>query len=83
MAAVQLAVVPVLIHFPSQDDDVTLVELEVARLFALVAVECLAAGELRDILQKTKQTTIHQQPMKKQRRGIYGKNIYSHIRRNR
>lgn len=56
MAAVQLSVVPVLVHFPSQDDDVTLVELEVTGLFALVAVERLAAGQLRDVLHRTEQT---------------------------
>lgn len=58
VAAVQLSMVPVLVHFPSQDDDVTLVELEVAGLFALIAVERLAAGQLRDVLQTTKQTKI-------------------------
>lgn len=65
MAAVQLAVVPVLVHLPSQDDDVTLVELEVTGLFALVAVQRLAAGQLRDVLQRTTQTIVtsenHQQ----------------------
>lgn len=58
VAAVQLAVVPVLVHLPSQDDDVTLVELEVTGLFALVAVQRLAAGQLRDVLQRTTQTIV-------------------------
>lgn len=42
MTSIQLPVIPVLIHLPSQNDDVTLVELQVARLFALVAVKCFA-----------------------------------------
>lgn len=51
MAAVELAVVPVVVHFASQDDDVTLGELEVARFFALVRVEGFAAGQRRDVLE--------------------------------
>lgn len=51
VAAVELAVVPVVVHFASQDDDVTLGELEVARFFALVRVEGLAAGQRRDVLE--------------------------------
>lgn len=50
MAAVQLPMVPVLVHLAAQNDDVTLVELEVARLLALVAVESFPAGQLGDIL---------------------------------
>lgn len=51
VAAVELAVVPVVVHFASQDDDVTLGELEVARLFAFVRVEGFAAGQRRDVLE--------------------------------
>lgn len=68
VAAIQLSMVPVLIHFPSQDDDVTLVELEVAGLFALVAVERLTTGQLRDVLQRTQQN--NHRPMRKKNTGI-------------
>lgn len=51
VAAVELAVVPVVVHFASQDDDVTLGELEVARLFPLVRVEGFAAGQRWDVLE--------------------------------
>lgn len=51
VAAVELAVVPVIVYLASQDDDVTLGKLEVARLFSLVGVEGLAAGQGRDALE--------------------------------
>lgn len=56
VAAVQLAVVPVVVHFASQDDDVTLGELQVARLFALVGVEGFAAGQCWDVLGGGRET---------------------------
>lgn len=41
-----LPVVPVLVHLPAQDDDVTLAELEVSWFLAIVVVERLGTGEL-------------------------------------
>lgn len=51
VATVQLPVVPVVVHLASQDDDVTLGELQIARLLALVRVERFAARQRRDILK--------------------------------
>lgn len=56
VAAVELAVVPVVVHFASQDDDVTLGELQVARLFAFVRVEGFAAWQRRDVLEVSEET---------------------------
>lgn len=56
VAAVELAVVPVVVHFASQDDDVTLGELQVAWLFAFVRVEGFAAGQRRDVLEGSEET---------------------------
>ena len=50
VAAVELAVVPVVVHLASQDDDVALGELQVAGLLALVGVEGLAARQRRNVL---------------------------------
>ncbi len=47
-----LPVVPVLVHLPAQDDDVTLAELKVSWFFAIVVVECLGTGELWYTLQR-------------------------------
>lgn len=47
-----LPVVPVLVHLPAQDDNVTLAELEVSWFLAIVVVERLGTGELRYTLQK-------------------------------
>lgn len=41
-----LSVVPILIHLASQDDDVTLTELEVPRFLAVVVVQGLGTGQL-------------------------------------
>lgn len=46
MSALQLPMVPVLVHLAPQDDDVPFVELEVTRFFSLIAVEGLAIGKL-------------------------------------
>lgn len=51
VAAVQLPVVPVLIHLAAQDDDVALVEFEVTWLLPFVAVQGLPTGQLRNILE--------------------------------
>lgn len=51
LCAVQLAMVPLFIHLAPQDDDVPLVELEVAGFLPLVAVEGLAIGKQAGILQ--------------------------------
>ena len=54
---IELPVVPVLIHLPSQDDDVPLVKLEVPGLFSLISVESFAIRKLRNTLGK--QNTKH------------------------
>lgn len=46
------AVVPVLVHLPAQDDDITLAEFEVARFLAIVVVQGLGARELGYSLQR-------------------------------
>lgn len=51
VAPVQLAVVPVVVHLASQDDDVTLGKLEVPRFLAFVRVECLPTRQRWDVLQ--------------------------------
>lgn len=58
VAAVQLSVVPVLVHLAAQDDDVTLVELEVTRFLALVAVESFPTRQLGNILERQKKKTM-------------------------
>lgn len=45
-----LPVVPVLVHLPAQDDDVTLAKLEISWFLAIVVVECLGTWELGDSL---------------------------------
>lgn len=55
VATVELAVVPVIVHLASQDDDVALGKLEVTWFFPLVGVEGFAAGQGRDILQNRAQ----------------------------
>lgn len=42
MTTIELAVVPVVIHLASQDDDVTFGKLEVARFLALIRIEGFA-----------------------------------------
>lgn len=51
MATVELAMVPVVIHFATQDDDVTLGKLEVTWFFSFVRVEGFTARQRRDILK--------------------------------
>lgn len=41
-----LAMVPVLVHLPAQDDDVTLAELEVSGFLAVIVVERFGTWEL-------------------------------------
>ena len=53
MVTVQLAMVPVVVHFASQDDDVTFGELQVARFLPLVGVESLATRQSWNILEHT------------------------------
>lgn len=52
VVAIELPVVPVLVHLAPQDDDVPLVELEVSRLFSLICVQGFAIGKLRNTLGK-------------------------------
>lgn len=54
VVAIELPVVPVLIHLPPQDDDVPFVKLEVAGLFSLIRIESFAVGKLRSTLEKNK-----------------------------
>lgn len=51
MDSTHLPVVPVLVHLPAQNDDVTFAELEVSWFLAIIVVECLCAGELRYTLE--------------------------------
>ena len=53
VATAELAVVPVVVHLASQDDDVALGKLEVAWFFSLVGVEGLPARQRRDVLKNT------------------------------
>lgn len=53
MATVELAMVPVVIDFASQDDDVTLGKLEVTRFFSFVGVEGFTTRQRWDILKHT------------------------------
>lgn len=46
MRALQLALVPILVNFAPQDDDIPFVELEVTGFFPLIAVEGLGIGKL-------------------------------------
>ena len=41
-----LSMVPILIHLASEDDNVTLIELEVPRFLAIVVVQGLGTGQL-------------------------------------
>lgn len=59
VSPMQLPMVPVLIHSAPQNDDVALAELEVARFFPLVTVECLPIGKLGESL-KAKQHHVTQ-----------------------
>lgn len=51
MTTVELAVVPVVVHLASQDDDVTLGKLEIAWFFAFVGIEGFPARQRWDILK--------------------------------
>lgn len=51
MDSTHLPVVPVLVHLPAQDDNVTLAELEVSRFLAIVVVEGFGTRELGYTLQ--------------------------------
>lgn len=51
MSSTHLPMVPVLIHLPAQDDNVTLAKLEVSRFLAIIIVESLGTGELGYTLQ--------------------------------
>lgn len=51
MDSTHLAVVPVLVHLPAQDDNITLAELKVTWFLAIVVVERLGTRELRYTLQ--------------------------------
>lgn len=51
MASVELAMIPVVIHLASQDDDVTLGKLEIARFFSLVGIEGFTARQRWDVLK--------------------------------
>lgn len=53
----QLPVEPVLVHPAPQDDDITLVELEVTRFFPFVTVESFAVGKLGRILKAKHNTS--------------------------
>lgn len=53
MATVELAMVPVVVHLASQDDDVTLGKLEIAWFFSFVGVEGFTARQCWDILKNT------------------------------
>lgn len=46
MNSAHLPVVPVLVHLPAQDDNVTLAKFEVSRFLAIIIVECLGTREL-------------------------------------
>lgn len=59
MAAVELAVVPVVIHLASQDDDVTLGKLEIAWFFSFVGVEGFTARQRWYILKNRNITNIY------------------------
>ena len=52
MDSTHLPVVPVLVHLPAQDDDVTLAELEVSWFLAVIVVERLCTRELGYTLQR-------------------------------
>lgn len=51
MDSTHLPVEPVLIHLATQDDDVTLAELEVSRFLAIIVVEGFCTRELGYTLQ--------------------------------
>lgn len=53
MATIELAMVPVVIYFASQDDDVTFGKLEIAWFLAFVGVEGFTARQSWDILKNT------------------------------
>lgn len=54
-----LAVVPVLVHLPAQDDDVALAELEVSGFLAVVVVERFGTRELRYTLKAERSRRKH------------------------
>lgn len=49
--ATHLAVIPVLIHLPPKNNNVTLAKLEVSWFLAIIVVERFGTGELRDTLK--------------------------------
>lgn len=51
MATVELAMVPVIVHLASQDDDVTLGKLEIAWFFSLIGIQGFPTRESRNILK--------------------------------
>lgn len=53
MATIELAMVPIVIHFASQDDDVTLGKLEVAWFLAFIGVDGFTTRQRWDILKNT------------------------------
>lgn len=59
MNSAHLPVVPVLIHLPAQDDNVTLAELEVSWFLAIIVVECLGTRELGYTLQTEIESKTH------------------------
>lgn len=61
MHAAHLAVVPVLVHLPPQDDEVALAEFEVAGLLAVVVVKRLGTGELRHALGAAERSGVNTQ----------------------
>lgn len=56
MDSTHLPMVPVLIHLSTQDNNVTLAELEVSWFLAIIVVECLSTRELGDTLKTEDET---------------------------
>lgn len=52
MAAIELAVIPVVIHLTTQDDDIAFGELQISGFFPLIGVEGFTTRQCRDVLQK-------------------------------
>lgn len=61
MATIELAMVPVVIHFASQDDDVTLGKLEIAWFLAFVGIEGFTARQCWDILKNINKHLLYTQ----------------------
>lgn len=61
MATIELAMVPVVIYFASQDDDVTLGKLEIAWFFAFVGVKGFPARQRWDVLKNTNKHLLSKQ----------------------